>query len=172
MTLKISPLRPNMMFTDSTGSLTKDAYDFLFAMFQRVGGSLDSLNAATLQGSTWEQPGQIGATTPNYGKFTSLIASGPVLFYGTNQNIQFSPTGTGTITMTSAGVGDMDNIRVGYNNPQYGRFTELRALGAFGCNGTIPQMAYNLPGNATDLTSAIALVNAIRTALINNGIGA
>jgi hypothetical protein len=42
----------------------------------------------------------------------------------------------------------------------------------FGCNGKTPQAAVTLPANATDLASAEALVNAIKAALIANGIGA
>lgn len=64
-----------MMFTDQSGNLTKDAYDFLFGLFQRVGGSLDNLNAATLETFTWEAPGTIGSTTPASGKFTSVQAT-------------------------------------------------------------------------------------------------
>jgi len=41
---------------------------------------------------------------------------------------------------------------------------------AFGCNGKAPQTAVTLPANATDLTTAEALVNAIKAALIANGI--
>lgn len=43
-------------------------------------------------------------------------------------------------------------------------------VGAFGANGKSPQTAVTLPANATDLTTAEALVNAIKAALIANGI--
>jgi hypothetical protein len=43
-------------------------------------------------------------------------------------------------------------------------------VGNFGCNGKAPQTAVTLPANATDLASAEALVNAIKAALIANGI--
>lgn len=42
----------------------------------------------------------------------------------------------------------------------------------FGCNGQPPQPAVALPADATDLPTAIALVNAIKAALIADGIGA
>lgn len=41
----------------------------------------------------------------------------------------------------------------------------------FGCNGQAAQTALSLGAAATDLPTAIALVNKIRTALIANGIG-
>lgn len=43
--------------------------------------------------------------------------------------------------------------------------------GAFGCNGKTPQGAYSLPAPATNLATVITLANAIRAALIANGIG-
>lgn len=66
----LQPLQPFSVFTDKHGILTRTGYEFLRGMFQRVGGSLDSLNAATLETHTWEAPGTIGSTTPNSAKFT------------------------------------------------------------------------------------------------------
>ena len=43
-------------------------------------------------------------------------------------------------------------------------------VGNFGCNGAVPQTAVTLPANATDLATAETLVNAIKAALIANGI--
>ena len=48
---------------------------------------------------------------------------------------------------------------------------ELQVQTKFGCNGQPAQASYALPANATDLASAQTLVNAIKQALINNGIG-
>lgn len=42
----------------------------------------------------------------------------------------------------------------------------------FGANGKAPQAAVILPAAAVDLPTALTLVNAIRAALIANGIGA
>lgn len=74
--VKIPPLRPSMMFTDKSGNLTKDAYDFLFAMFNRVGGSLSNLDAASLLSGNWSNPNPIGDVTPNSGKFTTFACNG------------------------------------------------------------------------------------------------
>lgn len=43
-------------------------------------------------------------------------------------------------------------------------------LAEFGCNGKTPQLPVTLPTNAVDLATAQALVNAIKVALIANGI--
>ena len=47
--------------------------------------------------------------------------------------------------------------------------TTLTVVGGFGCNGKSPQAAVGLPANATDLPTAITLVNAIKSLLIANG---
>lgn len=46
----------------------------------------------------------------------------------------------------------------------------LTVTTGFGCNGKAPQTAVALPANATDLATAITLVNAIKAALIADGI--
>lgn len=89
MTVLIQPLRPYNPFVDSTGKLTRDGYNFLYNLYLRVGGSLSSLNAATLLDATWSEPNAIGNVTPNTGAFTSLSSTG----------LQ-----TGTLTSTGATV--------------------------------------------------------------------
>lgn len=98
--MAISPLRPNMQFTDSKGSLTKEAFDFLQAIFLRMGGSLANLNAASLENATWESPNPIGATAPNSGAFTALSSKNG---FGCNgKTPQTSYTVGGTVVTTAA----------------------------------------------------------------------
>lgn len=59
---------------------------------------------------------------------------------------------------------------IGTATPAAGTFTTIKATDGFGCNGKDPQTATPLGSAATDLASAIALVNTIRTTLIANGI--
>jgi hypothetical protein len=96
--MAISPLRPNMVFTNKQGVLTKEAADFLLGIFLRLGGSLANLNAASLENATWEAPNPIGATTPNSGKFTG-IQTGTLAVTGT-------ATHTGTTTLTGGVASD------------------------------------------------------------------
>jgi hypothetical protein len=164
---KISPLRPYMLFTDQNGNLTKEAYDFLYAMFLRVGGSLESLNAATLEAHTWEEPGQIGFVTPSSGKFTSLAVPGPVTFNPVNSNITITPIGVGGIQIKAPLTpGTIDNMDIGQTGWAKGKFTQLASTGAFGCNNATPQPVYYLDPSATD-TAKIA---GIYAALVANGI--
>lgn len=72
MTVAIQPLNPYNKFVDENGKLSRDGYSFLYNLYLRVGGSLDSLNAATLLDATWSEPNAIGNTTPSTGKFTTL----------------------------------------------------------------------------------------------------
>jgi hypothetical protein len=136
----IQPLKPFELFTDQNGILTKTAYDFLFGIFQRIGGSLDSLNAVTLADKTWESPGTIGSTTANTGRFTNLTTTGTITaggnntfnsgsstFSPNNANIVISPTGTGTFTVNPATTGSFNNVNIGATTPRTGKFTTLEA---------------------------------------------
>jgi hypothetical protein len=67
--------------------------------------------------------------------------------------------------------GTIEGTSVGASSAAAGRFTTLLATQGFGCNGASAQTPYALGPAATDLTTVIALANAMRTALINNGIG-
>lgn len=60
---------------------------------------------------------------------------------------------------------------------KHGKFDTLVAgtvtsVAGFGCNSKTPQVAVTLPANATDLPTALTLINAIKVALVANGIGA
>lgn len=76
MTTLIQPLRPYALWTDKNGVLTREAYDFLNNMFIRIGGSLSSLNAITLEDHTWDAPANIGVSIPAQGQFTSFGCNG------------------------------------------------------------------------------------------------
>lgn len=99
--LTIQPLRPSAAFADQQGNLTKEGYDFLYGLYRRVGGSLDSLNAVTLADKTWDSPDPIGVTTPSPGKFTTLQSTGA---FGCNGSaVQVSYTLGATLGAYAAG---------------------------------------------------------------------
>lgn len=97
--VKVPPLRPSMMFTDKTGGLTKDAYDFLFAVFQRIGGSLSNLDAASLLDANWSNPNPIGDVTPSTGKFTTLQSTAGFACNGKLPQVSYT---VGTTVATTA----------------------------------------------------------------------
>ncbi len=61
---------------------------------------------------------------------------------------------------------------IGNRTPASGSFTTLTTSSGFGCNGKGAQGSVTVNGPATDLPSALALLNQIRAALIANGINA
>lgn len=63
-------------------------------------------------------------------------------------------------------IATQNTVRATYNA------SGLKVINGFGCNGKAPQAAVTLPADATDLASAITLLNAIKAALIADGIGA
>lgn len=126
----IQPIQPHVPFTDKDGKLVWNAYDFLNKLWLRVGGSLDSLNAATLQTFTWEKPGTIGSTTPNSGKFTTLQATNTVTLSPANHSITMSPTGSGTVTISPATLGSINKMTIGGTTAETGTFTTLQATSA------------------------------------------
>lgn len=78
MALNVPPIRPFMFFVNEGNQLTKEAYDFLYSMFIKVGGSLAGLDATTLLGFTWNEPPPIGAITANTGRFTTITSTIPL----------------------------------------------------------------------------------------------
>jgi hypothetical protein len=152
----------------------------LLAQLATLGRRVDDLETAdaldTPQGVDWAHPGKIGATTPNSASFTTVGVSGQVT----------STVATGTAPFVVASRTQIANLNpellqgadwgspkaIGNFTPAAGTFTNLKANNGFGCNGKAVQGSVTMPAAATDLATAITLVNTIRTALIANGIGA
>ncbi len=125
---QIQPLRPYTLFTNKNGVLTTEAYNFLYNLYLRVGGSLDSLNAVTLADHTWEEPAPIGSVTPNTGRFTTLTTTGATTFSPPNANVDVSPTGTGTFTVNPAVTGTINNMSIGAASASTGVFTTVNKI--------------------------------------------
>lgn len=89
-----------------------------------IGGNLN-VGSTITGGSINSTP--IGNATASSGAFTTLSASNAVTFTPTNANLNFSPTGTGTVTINPATVGAINGMVVGNTNPQSGAFTSLSA---------------------------------------------
>ena len=73
-----------------------------------------TINAKSLQGSTWAAPGAIGSTTPNTGAFTTLSANSTVNFSGLTP---LKPVFTdGSSNLTSSGTVPADQGGTGLTN--------------------------------------------------------
>ncbi len=102
---------------------------------ETLGGRMDvgSVNAQTLLGSTWAEPGSIGSGTPAAGAFTTLSATGVIT----------STLATGTAPFTVASTTNVANLNasslsgatfaspgaIGSGTPSTGAFTTLSATG-------------------------------------------
>jgi hypothetical protein len=75
----------------------------------------------------------IGSLVPATGTFTSLTVSGNITDTGSNAVINFSPTGTGTVSISPAGgltinptaTGSINNTSIGATTASTGRFTSV-----------------------------------------------
>jgi len=61
-----------------------------------------TINASSLEGSTWEAPGTIGSTTPNTGKFTTLSASAGITSTNGVITSGTAATNNGTLVLTNS----------------------------------------------------------------------
>ena len=72
----------------------------------------------------------IGNVTNRPGTFTQLSATGIVTMSDGNQQINMSPTGTGTVTINPTATGsNINNIQIGANTPRTGTLSNLSANG-------------------------------------------
>lgn len=78
--------------------------------------------------------------------------------------------GGGFATSANYGVRVADQTTATYNYAIYTGLGMVRLGGEFGCNGATPRAKATVNAACSDLATAVALLNQIRTALINNGI--
>jgi hypothetical protein len=139
-----------MKFTDENGNLMTGAYDFLFGIYQRIGGVLSALNAATLLDKTWGAPAAIGNNTPNSGAFTSLSATslttGSVKVGNTKTGL--ATLVAGTVTVNTSNVTSNSSIFV-TSNIDGGTPGFLRAI-------ISPGSSFTIKSSSTTDTSTVA----------------
>lgn len=111
----------------------------------------------------------------------SLYASGWTSGHYDLFGSQSFSVGTGTVSATSSPGKWVLNLTPDGSNTPAAVITadsdkslvlggSLKVLTGFGCNGSTPQTAVTVNAAATDLATAIALVNQLRAALIANGV--
>lgn len=144
--IKILPLRPNMLFTDKMGSLTKEAYDFLYTMVNRLGTSLSSLDAASLLGNTWTAPGTIGSVTPSTGSFTSVTT--PNLIVAAAKNGRATLV-AGTAVVANTAVTANSNIFITSN-------VDGGTLGGLRISSIVPGTSFTIKSTSATDTSTVA----------------
>jgi len=120
----------------------------------------------------------IGQTTPGAGKFTTLQATGAVTLSPASAAVAISPTGTGTVTISPAGVltinptaaSTINNTSIGVTTAAAGRFTTLTATGAVTLSPASAAVAISPTGTGTvAISPAGALtINPTAASTINN----
>lgn len=122
-TVGLSPANNNVTISPTgTGVVT----------IQPVGGLTINPTAAGNINNT-----NIGASTRGTGAFTTLDANSTVGLSPANANVTVSPTGTGSVIINPATVGNIDNINIGATTRGTGAFTTLGANNTATFSGTI-----------------------------------
>jgi hypothetical protein len=107
----------------SIGSVTPNAGAFttLSTTGVTTHGGTGDFNITTSGNVSINPTGTVTIGTPGQ----ILVKSGNILANTLNQTINFSPTGTGTVTLNPATLGSVDNMTVGLTKPAAGRMTAL-----------------------------------------------
>ena len=116
-------------FTANGGTITMNPSGSNVTITPTTGGSVTITSGGT---GTMDNV-NIGATTRGTGAFTTLAANSTATFTGaivanTGANNQsHTTTGSNTITISSGGTGDIDNMRIGATTRAAGNFTTFQA---------------------------------------------
>jgi len=84
----------------------------------------NSFTADTITVSNFNNA-SIGGSTPAAGTFTQLTTTDAVSAVSTNQQISLAPTGTGTVTISPATTGTINNVVIGAASPKAATVTAL-----------------------------------------------
>lgn len=95
-------------------------------------GAFTTLSASSTVSGTgfsnyFASPPAIGGTAAAAAAFTTLTASSTVTLSPPNANVVLSPTGTGTVTVSPATAGTLNNVSIGATTASTGAFTTLSA---------------------------------------------
>jgi len=115
----------NVSNTDSAVTITTST-DTLSLSLQYLANLTvtNSFTANTVTVSNFNNA-NIGGSTPVAGTFTQLTTTGTVSAVSTNQQISLAPTGTGTVTISPATTGTINNVVIGAALPKAATVTAL-----------------------------------------------
>ena len=127
----------NVSNTDSAVTITTST-DTLSLSLQYLANLTvtNSFTANTITVSNFNNA-NIGGSTPVDGTFTQLTTTGAVSAVSTNQQISLAPTGTGTVTISPATTGTINNIAIGAVSPKTATISALtlNSTGSFVSDG-------------------------------------
>jgi len=115
----------NVSNTDSAVTITTST-DTLSLSLQYLANLTitNSFTADTITVSNFNNA-NIGGSTPVDGTFTQLTTTGTVSAVSTNQQISLAPTDTGTVTISPATTGTINNVVIGAASPKAATVTAL-----------------------------------------------
>ena len=115
----------NVSNTDSAVTITTST-DTLSLSLQYLANLTitNSFTADTITVSNFNNA-SIGGSTPAAGTFTQLTTTDAVSAVSTNQQISLAPTGTGTVTISPATTGTINNVVIGAASPKAATVTAL-----------------------------------------------
>lgn len=115
----------NVSNTDSAVTITTST-DTLSLSLQYLANLTitNSFTADTITVSNFNNA-NIGGSTPAAGTFTQLTTTDAVSAVSTNQQISLAPTGTGTVTISPATTGTINNVVIGAASPKAATVTAL-----------------------------------------------
>jgi len=115
----------NISNTDSAVTITTSA-DTLSLSLQYL-ANLTVTNTFTANTTTVSNfnNANIGVSAPVEGTFTQLTTTGAVSAISNNQQISLAPTGTGTVTISPATTGTINNVVIGASSPKTTTVTAL-----------------------------------------------
>lgn len=145
----------------STNTTTQQIAGFIRAVLSGTGTV--TINQGVLV--TYGIIGGAATITGNYGLY--LVSQKDAGTITTDHGLYI---GGGFATTANYGVLIADQTTAASNYAIYTGAGMVRFGGEFGCNGATPRAKATVNAACSDLTTAVALLNQIRTALINNGI--
>lgn len=159
---------------------TQQEYDKVILVFNNAGHIVGIKNPRG-SGNDFRPPvptvdsaGNSSAMSVSYTvNFGSIAVAGGLSFNPANQNANFSPTGTGTVTINPSTLSNMNNVAIGQTTPQAvktsnlqaGTFTDISGTpGAGTSSGTRGRAAFAAAASSVVITST--LVTAASTVLV------
>lgn len=116
--IKIGP--DNTILYDHTNTAFRSSENF-----NLLTGKSYKINGTDVLTSTTLGSGVVNSSLTSVGTLTGLSVSGNLTANGTNAQIDFSPTGTGSVTINPNTAGNINKMNIGATTPGTGRFSTL-----------------------------------------------
>jgi len=139
----------NISNTDSAITITTTPSSISFSLENIANLAItNSFTANTTEVSSFNNV-NIGALVPLSGTFTELTATGAVSAVSNNQQISLAPTGTGTVVISPATTGTINNVAIGASSIKAATVTALTTNSTGSFTGTDQIVTISPTGTGT-----------------------